>query len=125
MQLDCILIVDDCKSDQYICQMLLEETCPNVKLTQAFDGEEALEILQSSIQKPDLILLDINMPRMNGLEFLTEYNKQDETQKTATIVVLTSSTHPKDKDSALAYNFVIDYLTKPLSVEDINKLKNL
>jgi len=56
---------------------------------QAYDGQEALEVLKDLDTQPDVIFLDINMPRMNGHEFLEEYSKWDKCS--VVIIMLTSS----------------------------------
>ena len=86
-----LLLVEDDPDDQDLFELALQEVDANVKLEKARDGIEALERLQqSTLEKPELIILDINMPRMNGQEFLAEI-KKDETL-TAIPVVLYSTT---------------------------------
>lgn len=125
MNMSCILFVDDNEGDQFICLDLLESECPNAKILQAYDGQEALEILESSENKPDLIILDINMPRMNGHEFLKNYSQRSNVNRSSVVVMLTSSSQQEDRDKAMSYQCVIDFFTKPLEVEDIDKLKKL
>ncbi len=68
------MIVEDSESDQFISRMQIEEFHSTITILQAYDGREALEMLSKIDQQPDIILLDINMPRMTGLEFLKEYD---------------------------------------------------
>jgi CheY-like chemotaxis protein len=81
----------------------------------ASDGVEALELLRSGTvpQARRLVLLDINMPRMNGLEFLREL-REDPALRHTTVVVLTTSDEPQDKLGAFALN-VAGYLIKPVT----------
>ncbi|MCO7223019.1 response regulator [Pleionea sp. CnH1-48] len=123
MNLSCILIVDDNEGDQYICQHTIQKECPDTVILQAFDGVEALEVLESSELKPDLIILDINMPRMNGHEFLEAYAKKPENEKSSVVIMLTSSVQESDREQAMAHQCVIDFFNKPLDAEDIDKLK--
>jgi CheY-like chemotaxis protein len=86
----------------------------------AHNGIEALEMLQGSnldvrIPSPRVILLDINMPRMGGIEFLTELRKHPE-HRSASVFVMTTSNEESDKIAAYDLN-VAGYILKPLSFE--------
>jgi CheY-like chemotaxis protein len=93
----------------------------------AGNGLVALNMLRSGeINMPKIILLDINMPKMNGIEFLTELRKDEELRRIAVFVMTTSN---EDKDKFDAYNLnVAGYILKPLKFEEfvtaINNLKN-
>jgi CheY-like chemotaxis protein len=87
----------------------------------AFNGVEALNMLRGSNGKPKLnpspriILLDINMPKMNGLEFLRELRNDDDLKSVSVFVMTTSN---DDQDKIEAYNLnVAGYILKPLSFE--------
>ena len=100
------------------------------------DGIEALDFLAQKgafsnypgeFPRPDIIFLDINMPRMNGFQFLECYKSLPEEQKgNLVIVMLTTSMLEKDKETVMAYDSVIDFWNKPLNesglTEKINKL---
>lgn len=107
-----VMVVDDSEPDQFICKYVLEKHNPNMTVLQAYDGEEALEMLKKSAQKPEIIFLDINMPRLDGHGFLAAYDSV--VDKSAVVVMLTSSDQSKDKERSLSYQFVKDYLVKPL-----------
>lgn len=106
-----VLLVEDSEIDQFIAKSILENIDGIAEIHTAFDGEEALEVLQNMSNPPDYIFLDINMPRMNGIEFLKHYNEQSEKSK---VCILTSSTRDEDKNSCMAYDFVVKYFVKPL-----------
>jgi CheY-like chemotaxis protein len=80
---------------------------------------DALEYLKSKRDPhSDLIFLDINMPGMNGWEFLQEYNALDkELQGQAVIIMLTTSDNADDVAKAGSWSFISDYITKPLTKE--------
>lgn len=106
------MTIDDSEPDQFLSKIAINQYDSSIEILQAFDGREALDILEKLDQQPDIIFLDINMPRMNGHEFLEEYSKWD--NQGEVIIMLTSSDQEIDKERSLAYNCVRDYFTKPL-----------
>jgi CheY-like chemotaxis protein len=119
-----VLVIDDSETDQFICSCILEEYNGDIEILKAYDGKEGLEILADLDTPPEIILLDINMPRMNGHEFLAEYTKTHE-NPASVVVMLTSSSQERDKEDSMQYKFVKEYQEKPLSVEAIQKLAAL
>lgn len=117
-----ILVVDDDESFQFLCKMVFKRSGESCQLIEAFDGIQALEILQAGDPMPDLILLDINMPRMNGHQFLEEYAKLA-TGDIPVVAMLTSSEQQRDRQNTMRYSFVRDYLSKPLCKEHVQRLK--
>jgi CheY-like chemotaxis protein len=105
--------------DDEICQMMLSRTFKKAKIdnpiVDAHDGIDALDILRGTngcerLPRPYLILLDLNMPRMNGIEFVHEL-RQDEELKKSIVFVLTTS--DADEDKVEAYNLgVAGYILK-------------
>lgn len=119
-----ILIIEDNEADQFLGEMIISAARPLVRILKARDGEEALEVLQELDEYPELILLDINMPRMNGLEFLevfSEHNKKE----IPVVVMLTSSDQEQDKQQAQAYKCVKDYFLKPITKDKVEQLEKL
>jgi CheY-like chemotaxis protein len=125
MSLKKILLVEDSPDDQYIGETMLRRTLGDVEVVFAFDGLEALEILGKEDYRPDVILLDINMPRMNGLEFLKAYGGESDPLIPPVVVMLTSSEQASDKSESLSYNCVKQYIVKPMKKEDIEKLSEM
>jgi CheY-like chemotaxis protein len=115
-----VLVIDDSDIDQFIAKHMLEKCAPTYSVLQAFDGQEALDALVQIGFPPKLIILDINMPRMNGLEFLVEYEKSN--LEKANVVMLTSSFQDNDRDKCLAHKCVKQYLTKPANIENFERL---
>ncbi len=126
---DSILLVDDDESTNYLHTMYLEEWEVTDKIFTALNGQEALDFLQSNKEFQDsqrsLILLDVNMPIMNGFEFLAEYEKLSDAYKaTIVVVMLTSSLHVKDQAEANGYTELGGYINKPLSYERMVEIMN-
>ena len=119
-----ILIVEDNAADQFLGQAIISAKRPDVKVTVASDGEEALEILRSDDSLPDLILLDINMPRMNGHDFLEVFSENN-TRDIPVVVMMTSSDLEQDREKSLSYKCVKDYLLKPVKPETIDLLETI
>ena len=117
-----ILIIEDDDAFHFLCEMAFRRSGRQIKLLKALDGVEALEILEAAETGPDLILVDINMPRMNGLEFLAQYAQRGGGQ-IPVVAMLTSSDQARDRQQAMSYEFVRDYLIKPLTHENIERLE--
>ncbi len=111
-----VLLVEDDSVDVMTVKRALKELKMANELTRAADGEEALAYLQDEKNpKPCVILLDLNMPRMNGIEFL-KVAKADPQLKCIPVVVLTTSRD--DKDKVESFNLcVAGYIVKPVDYE--------
>ena len=111
-----ILLVEDDEVDIMNVQRAFRKNNINNPLFIARNGLEALEMLHSQqIPKPHVIILDINMPKMNGLEFL-QAMRADENLKRISVFVMTTSNEDSDKLNAYNLN-VAGYILKPLSFE--------
>lgn len=128
-----VLCVDDDTISLTISQLLLKRTGFAQEVHTAIDGSEALEYFERLFAEeadpvaaaPELILLDINMPVMNGWEFLQEYNPRFRDKLTNThIVILSSTIDPEDFALAKQYPVVAQFISKPLSVENLEELKS-
>ena len=95
-----ILLVEDDSVDTMTVKRAFKDLKVINRLVSRVDGEEALEYLRSETnEKPCLILLDLNMPKMNGLEFL-KVAKADDVLKEIPVIVLTTSTEKQDRDES-------------------------
>lgn len=119
-----ILLIDDNAADNRYNQIILEEMDIADKVDIAQTGNEALQMLESNDQsQPDLILLDINMPKMNGWEFLEAYKKLNtDVHNKQAVVILTTSMNPDDKAKADSIPGVAEFNTKPLTPEMLNHI---
>lgn len=127
-KLDSIMLVDDDPTTNFINELLINDMAVTDELIIASNGKEALDkILNHCILNdycPDLILLDINMPVMDGFDFLKRFNELDFEKKHSTIVImLTTSLNPGDIEKAKVLN-VKDYINKPLVEEGLKDILN-
>jgi len=122
MKIHSILVVDDDENDQFICEYTIRKFDPSIRVVKAFDGSEALDILRR--ETPDAIILDINMPVMNGFEFLDRYAEEFEVHAPV-VAMLTSSHLGKDRERAMQYAFVKSYFEKPLQADHLRVMTEL
>ena len=101
MDPSCILIVDDSPADQFLTKALVGQIASGAHIHQAHDGKEALEILEGGAPAPEVIFLDINMPVMNGHEFLEVYSEWPDPK--APVVMMSSSDNPDDVTLSLIH----------------------
>lgn len=127
-----VLCVDDDTISLTISQLLLKRTGFAMEVDTAIDGSEALEYFEELFSRnedtvtnaPELILLDINMPVMNGWEFLQEYTPRFlEKLPNTKIVILSSTIDPEDFALAKQYPVVVQFISKPLSIENLEELR--
>ncbi len=128
-----VLCVDDDSISLTISQLLLKRTGFAADVDTAIDGSDALDYFEKLFAAnsspaeaaPELILLDINMPVMNGWDFLQEYMPIYASRLPATkIVILSSTIDPEDFALAKQYPVVIQFISKPLSIENLDELKS-
>lgn len=112
-----ILLVEDDEVDVMNVKRAFKKNNITNPLYVAGNGEEALAMLKSNELPalPKIVLLDLNMPKMGGIEFLSAL-RQDEKLKSLTVFVMTTSNEDKDKVEAYKLN-VAGYILKPLSME--------
>ncbi len=115
-----ILLAEDEPADAHLVKVALTENRILVDLHQVVDGREALEFLHregprfADAPRPDLILLDLNMPRMDGREFLAAIKQEPELRHIPVVVLTTSDV---ERDVIATYNLcAASYITKPVDV---------
>ena len=113
-----ILLVEDDEVDVMNVKRAFKKNNISNRLVVASNGIEALEVLRSAgpeNQRPRIVLLDLNMPRMGGIEFLKEI-RQDPDLSSLSVFVMTTSNEDSDKIEAFNLN-VAGYILKPLSMD--------
>lgn len=116
-----VLLVEDVPADAQLVELAFAETKAAVTVVHAGDGCEALDMLRGREGlpplQPNLILLDLNMPRMDGREFLRAA-KEDDVLRSFPVVVLTTS--DAERDISTAYRLgAAGYIVKPMEVDDL------
>jgi CheY-like chemotaxis protein len=123
-----VLLVDDDEINNFISIKLIKKALLNTEIMACLNGKFAIdqlvEIQRNDPSKlPDYILLDINMPIMNGWEFLDEYKRLniDPLGRTK-VFIISSSVFSNDINKARSYPLVKDFISKPLNVDKIVEL---
>jgi CheY-like chemotaxis protein len=119
------MLVDDDINTNIYNKIILDQANAAEEIVDFQNGKQAIDYLETGENKVDLIFLDINMPIMNGWQFLERYDQLDKEKKAGKVIVmLTASINPDDKAKALKYNIVGDFVSKPLSAEAVQILIN-
>ncbi len=121
------LLIDDDEMINFIHQRVVQSVYPDAVIEQVVSPTEALQLLQVKTETADyssmVILIDINMPEMNGFELLAEINnKFPALVNHARFYVVSSSLFERDRQKALSFSFVKGYLEKPLSKDAMAQL---
>ena len=120
-----IWIVDD----DPIARLLIRKTLERIdglKTKEMETGEEVLQeverVTKENLPPPLVILLDLNMPVMDGWEFLDAYRDREKTLEGTRIVILTSSINPADEEKSKQYPMVTGLVHKPLTIDDLKSI---
>jgi len=119
-----VLLVDDDPTINFVHKLFLTEWGITDQIYTAANGQEALEFLEQNEDfgqhPPSMILLDINMPVMNGFEFLEAYEGLPDKKKASVVMaMLTTSLHDKDREKASKFVNLDSYMSKPLEKEQL------
>jgi CheY-like chemotaxis protein len=128
--LEKVLLIDDDEISLLLCEMVLEQTAFAKQVIKLSDGKQGIDFYERQAQNldateavPELIFLDLNMPIMNGWDFLEEFSAKYQAQFPKTrVAILSSSIDPHDVAKSKEYSFVIDFLNKPLTDADVLRL---
>ena len=132
--LDSILCVDDDAITLMLCKMVIKKALFTNEIITATNGEEALNYIKTlkeadsngTLKKePQLIFLDLNMPVMGGWEFLESFSSSEYSEYNhIKVIILSSTVDPNDLENSKKYPMVIDFLSKPISKEMLEYVKN-
>lgn len=124
--MNCVLLIDDDEPTNFLNKLTLEQTGVVRNIRIATSGQAALDYLRGTTNecpRPDLIFLDINMPAMDGWEFLGQYRTLPAEKKTDTVLImLTTSLNPDDEMRTRAIPEVSGFEHKPLNQVNLEKL---
>src|ERR1700761_1152645 len=126
-QLNCILLIDDDEPTNFLNRLTLEQAGCTRDIRVAQSGQEALDYLRDcgpdTPPRPDLIFLDINMPAMDGWEFLERYRSLPPERKADIILImLTTSLNPDDEKRTQTMPEVAGFENKPLSQDQLDNV---
>lgn len=121
-RLKSILLIDDDEATNYVHTFAIKKTDCTDSIVTVENGLEALQLLESNKNKakpqPNIIFLDINMPVMDGWQFIEEYEKLDkDEQADVVLIMLTTSLNPDDIEKAHAFSTINGFRNKPLTAE--------
>ena len=115
-------LIDDDEIYIFTAKKLINKTDFSEEVKFFYNGKEALRAIKSKLyneeELPDVILLDLNMPIMDGWQFLDEFIRI-KTKKTISVYIVSSSVNPVDLERAKTYNMVSNYIVKPISREKL------
>jgi CheY-like chemotaxis protein len=127
-----VMLIDDNEIDNLINQKMIEASGITEHIYIHTGARSAIEFLKNMEKLrdtgqnvlPELIFLDIDMPLMDGFQFLDEFEKlETNTKNHCSVVMLTSSISPADVNKSKKYEYVKKYINKPLSQENLENLK--
>lgn len=122
-----ILIIDDDEINNFIAAKLIDKIPPKARVSTRLNGQDGIDFIKLCVGNeanlPDIIFLDINMPIMNGWEFLEEYEIiKDKFTKKVIINMLSSSVYNDDISKSKTFSTVNKFISKPLTIEKIQDL---
>lgn len=120
---NCVMLIDDDDDDNFFHSIVLNEMHATEHIEVVDTALKALEYLRENTPPPDLIFLDINMPKMNGWEFLEQYQQLSLDHKAKVVIImLTTSLNPSDLERSKKIKEINGFETKPLTEEKLEKI---
>lgn len=126
--IDLVMLVDDNDTDNFISKRIIEITEFANRVEVKNSGKSALDYLSENEQVPEnlpnIIFLDINMPVVDGFVFLYEFEKFRElVRQKCKVIILSSSDNKRDIDKIVNNNYVIKFITKPLTESSLEEIR--
>lgn len=123
-----ILIIDDDEINNFIVGKLIHRLSPGAEVVACLNGREALDFLDQLAggkqSCPDFIFLDLNMPVLDGWDFLDEFQKREFSNQVS-VIILSSSIFRADIDRARNHTVPTQFISKPLTLEQLKDIFNL
>ena len=117
-----IILIDDDEINNFIVPKLIKTIYPEIEVKKFIDPFEALyKLTEAEITPQTIVLLDLNMPLMDGWQFLEQLAERKLTCK---VFILTSSENPFDLELSKKNELVKGFFTKPITVENVNQMVN-
>lgn len=134
-KINCVLLVDDDGGTNFINKLILEKTSFAKRIETVLNGKGALDFIKNNRPNDEtkeqnteelLVFLDINMPVMDGWRFIEAFQElSTEQKKNITIIMLSATVNPADKQKADTYSEISGFYSKPLSVNTLNDILTL
>ena len=129
-KLGLVMLVDDNDTDNFISKRIIEITNFADDVIVKNSGKSALDYLEEHRETPEtlpeIIFLDINMPIVDGFVFLYEYEKfNNEIKDKCRVIILSSSDNKRDIDKIVNNDYVIKFVTKPLTEKTLEEIKTI
>ncbi|MCJ0741283.1 MULTISPECIES: response regulator [Pedobacter] len=122
-----LLVIDDDDINIFIIKKIVEKTDYDVKMLSKNNGQQAIdyikELIENHAELPHLMLIDINMPVLNGWEFIEAFESLN-IQTPIDMYMLSSSVYENDIEKAKTYKTIKGFISKPLSIEKLKELIN-
>lgn len=115
-----VLIIDDDEDDRFFMEQAFKTDSPSTQLYLAADGQQALDLLRSAQPLPDVVLLDLNMPGLNGFEVLKRL-KQSAHYRSIPVVILTTSDASADQERSRQLG-ATEFITKPTTYDGLSAI---
>jgi CheY-like chemotaxis protein len=120
-----LLVIDDDDINIFIMKKMVQKTGYETDMVSKTNGQIAIDYIKELIETnqplPDLILIDVNMPVLNGWEFLESYEELN-VEKNIEMYMLSSSIYENDREKAKTFKSVKGFICKPLSIEQVTEL---
>lgn len=120
-----VLLIDDDEVSNFTTTIDLRMYNPAVKVDVCLNGKDAMDYFDACVDLPELVLLDVNMPLKNGWDFLDWLNSNYDDKFRSNVIMYSTSTRYEDMEKCKSYDFVLDYLEKPLDESKLRVITKL
>ncbi|NQZ75652.1 MAG: response regulator [Ekhidna sp.] len=118
-----ILLIDDDPTVNFLNRVFIEKSDLGAKTTVITFAKDALDQIGKGTLQPAIILLDLNMPKMDGWQFVEQFQKLPSDKQQSKIIILSSTINPSDKEKANQIPEIVDFISKPLTLKKVEQLR--